>query len=125
MIGVIDYGAGNLRSVCIAIQRCGFDCAIVSKPDQLNAVSALVLPGVGSFSKAAFSLQSRHMDLAIKEQLLFGKKLLGICLGMQLLFYYGCEDGLSKGLGLIPGTISPIPTLPGLRIPHIGWNSVR
>ena len=124
MIGIIDYGAGNLRSVTLAIERCGCDVCIVHTPEQLQAVCALVLPGVGSFNMAMQTLQAAGWDQAIRDQVSNGKKLLGICLGMQLLFEYGSEDGPSSGLGLIPGRVVPIEATFGNRIPHMGWNSV-
>jgi glutamine amidotransferase len=124
MIGIIDYGAGNLRSVSLAFQRCGADTTIVTHPSSLNQVNMLVLPGVGSFYSASKMLADQGWKTAIWHQLARGKKLLGICLGMQLLFDYGTEDGHSNGLGIIGGSVDAIYPEKDIRVPHIGWNSV-
>jgi glutamine amidotransferase len=124
MIGIIDYGAGNLRSVCLAFDRCGAEAQLLRDPQDSCNVQALVLPGVGSFHTAMDCLVRTGWDRQIREQLSHGKKLIGICLGMQMLFEHGIEDGSTDGLGIIPGCVVPLDPHLELRIPHIGWNSV-
>lgn len=124
MIGIINYGAGNLRSVILAFHRCGIETIILNNPLHLNDVDAFVLPGVGSFYSASRALSSQGWNHAVLHQLSCGKKMLGICLGMQLLFEYGTEEGCSQGLGIIPGSVCPIQPQESFRVPHTGWNSV-
>lgn len=124
MIGIINYGAGNLRSVFLAFERCGCDCSIVNDPAACSNLTGLVLPGVGSFSTASKSLFDAGWDVAIKQHLDHGKYLFGICLGMQLLFDVGTEDGHSLGLGLVSGSVELIETSDSSPLPHTGWNSV-
>lgn len=122
-IAVIDYGAGNLKSVTKALRHLGFSCQIVSDPSELERFDALILPGVGAFPKCMDALRRHGMDLEIRIQAKLGKPLLGICLGMQMLLDSSTEMGFSRGLGLIPGTVERIPT--DLKLPHIGWNNLR
>ena len=122
-IAVIDYGAGNLKSVTKAIRHLGFSCQIVSDPLELERFDAMILPGVGAFPKCMEALRRGGMDQEILTQAKRGKPLLGICLGMQMLMASSTELGFSQGLGLIPGTVERIPT--DLKLPHIGWNSLK
>ena len=121
-IAVIDYGAGNLKSVTKAMQYLGFACQIVSDPNALERFDALILPGVGAFPKCMAALRETGMDQAILAQTRKQKPLLGICLGMQMLLCSSTELGLTDGLGLIPGTVEKIKT--DWKLPHIGWNSL-
>lgn len=122
MIAVIDYGAGNLKSVTKALDHLGYANTIVSRPEELEATDGMILPGVGAFPMCMAALRKSSMDQAILQQA--GKKpLLGICLGMQMLLDSSTEMGGDQGLGLIPGTVEKIET--NLKLPHIGWNSLN
>lgn len=122
MIAVIDYGAGNLKSVTKALDHLGYANTIVSSPEELEAADGMILPGVGAFPMCMAALRKSGMDQAILQQT--GKKpLLGICLGMQMLLDSSTEMGGAQGLGLIPGTVEKIET--NLKLPHIGWNSLN
>ena len=121
-IAVIDYGAGNLKSVTKALSFLGFANEIVSDPGELERYDAMILPGVGAFPKCMEALRRRAMDREICRQV-EKKPLLGICLGMQMLLDSSTEMGTSQGLGLIPGTVEKIET--PYKLPHIGWNSLR
>lgn len=125
MIGIIDYGAGNLRSVSHIFERSGADIVILKHQSDISIyeLRALVLPGVGSFKLASMNLRALGWYEFFKNFPLLEYKLLGICLGMQLLFDIGTEDGLSDGLGLIPGEVRLLPSENVDRIPHTGWNS--
>lgn len=122
MIAVIDYGAGNLKSVTKALDHLGYANTIVSRPEELETADGMILPGVGAFPMCMAALRKSGMDRAILQQA--GKKpLLGICLGMQMLLDSSTEMGGDQGLGLIPGTVEKIET--NLKLPHIGWNSLN
>ncbi len=122
MIAVIDYGAGNLKSVTKALDHLGYANTIVSRPEELETADGMILPGVGAFPMCMAALRKSGMDQAILQQT--GKKpLLGICLGMQMLLDSSTEMGGDQGLGLIPGTVEKIET--NLKLPHIGWNSLN
>ncbi|MFP7297291.1 imidazole glycerol phosphate synthase subunit HisH [Neobacillus niacini] len=125
MIGIVDYGMGNLFSVSKALERLNADYFISGEREELLRADALLLPGVGSFRDAMEVLQ---VD-TIKEFAATGKPLLGICLGMQLLFEDSDENGLTKGLGLLPGSVRRFPgkTPEGetYKVPHMGWNKLE
>ena len=127
-ITVIDYGVGNLLSVQRGLEHCGARVTLTSDPDVVVAAGRVVLPGVGAFSNAMQALEERGMVQAIQAVAKAGTPLLGICLGMQLLLDESEEFGLTKGLGLIPGRVVPVPThaVSGepQKIPHIGWNGL-
>lgn len=123
MIGIIDYGMGNLRSVEKAFHFLGFQAELYDSPGELQKADLLVLPGVGAFCDAMNVLRRKEFDKAIKEAVTEGKQLLGICLGMQLLFDISYENGVHEGLGLLPGSIVKLPG--GVKIPHVGWNSLE
>jgi imidazole glycerol-phosphate synthase subunit HisH len=123
-IGVIDYGMGNRRSVEKALEHVGAQVALTSDHDELRACDGLVLPGVGAFPKAMHNLRELGLIELIQARVADGTPLLGICLGMQLLFDGSEELGTTPGLGLIPGQVTRLQA-GGLRIPHIGWNEVR
>ncbi len=128
MIAVIDYGMGNLRSVHKALTRLGAQAEIVQQPDELPHADKLILPGVGAFADAIARLRELRLDEAIREFVAGGRPLLGICLGMQMLFDVSYEDGEHKGLGILRGKVvkfgSQGDVMPP-RIPHMGWNSLR
>lgn len=127
MIAIIDYGVGNLFSLKSSFAAIGADTVVTGDPSIIRSAEKLVLPGVGAFGDAAALLKQNSLDKLVKEEALNGKPLLGICLGMQLLFDYSLEYGRHEGLGLIPGSVRPIGDyIPqGYKIPHIGWNALR
>ena len=122
MIAIIDYGAGNLFSVKNALDFLGEENVITSDPDILRAADGLILPGVGAFPDAMRMLRSSGLAEVIKEEAKAGKPLLGICLGMQVLFEKGTEFEETEGLSLIPGTVDRIRT--EKKIPHMGYNEL-
>lgn len=124
MIAIIDYDAGNLKSVEKAFGALGQDTVVTSDPKRILSCDAAVLPGVGSFGVAASHIRQRGLDEAIGRFIDTGKSFLGICLGLQLLFEASEESPDGKGLGIFPGRILKIPPGEGLKIPHIGWNSL-
>jgi glutamine amidotransferase len=127
-ITIIDYGMGNIRSVANAFDYLGCESVITADPDRVANAEALLLPGVGSFRKAMRSLCERRLDTAVLHAVHNrGSKILGICLGMQLMGISGTEDGETLGLGLIPASVERFSFLEvgGAKIPHIGFNTVK
>ena len=124
MISIIDYGAGNLQSVEKALRHIGCDCQVTADPAALLASEAAVLPGVGAFGDAMNQLRSRGLERPIPDFVDTGKPFLGICLGLQILFESSEESPGAAGLGLLKGKILHLPRESGLKIPHIGWNSL-
>lgn len=127
MIAVIDYGVGNLFSLCRSLEAIGQEPVVTGDPAVLRQADHLILPGVGAFQDAADKLRATGLDQIIKEEVARGKPILGICLGMQLLFEESHEFGVWQGLGLIPGKVV---TMEGVvpadyKVPHIGWNSLH
>lgn len=123
MIGIIDYGAGNLGNVLRALSYLRYEASLLESPSNLaGEVDLLVLPGVGAFPPARKELARRGWIPALREWGNSGKPLLGICLGMQLLYEASLEDGLTEGLGFFPGTVAPLAGLK--KSPHMGWNRV-
>ena len=127
MIAVIDYGVGNLFSLCSSLERIGAQAVVTSDPAQIEKADKLILPGVGAFADAAQKLRDSGLDILIKEQVAKGKEIMGICLGMQLLFEKSYEFGEHQGLCLLKGSVIPMEgTIPAqLKIPHIGWNALH
>jgi len=150
MIAIVDYGMGNLRSVQKAVERVGGQAVIAAEPEGLEAAWGIILPGVGAFGDAMANLRARGLDRSLMRQVEAGKLLLGICLGMQLLFEESEEMGRHRGLGLFRGRVVRFPsaqrsrgaeerrskgvatsaplhlcTLAQLRVPHIGWNQLH
>ena len=127
-VAVIDYGVGNLLSVKRGLEYCGAKVNVTNDKDLIMSASRVVLPGVGAFSNAMDGLRNTGLDKTVHDIVKEGIPLLGICLGMQMLLDESEEFGLSKGLGLIPGRVVPIPSLTidnkSQKIPHIGWNSL-
>ena len=123
MIGIIDYGMGNLRSVQKAFEYLGYEAFISDDPARILQADKVILPGVGAFCDAIETLRARKMDEAIFQVVKENKPLLGICLGMQLMFEKSYENGSYTGLGLLPGEIVRLPETE--KIPQIGWNSLN
>lgn len=129
MIGIVDYGMGNLFSVSKALERLDAAYFISENPEELRNADALLVPGVGAFPDAMERLNELGLSEMIREYAATGKPVLGICLGMQLLFEDSKENGVTKGLGLLPGTVERFPgqTAAGesYKVPHMGWNKLR
>ncbi len=127
MIAIIDYGVGNIFSLYSSLKYIGADAILTDDVQKIKDADRLILPGVGAFGDAAQKLRNTGLDSLIMEQAKCGKPLMGICLGMQLLFDRSFEYGVHKGLGLIEGDIVPIEDdVPeNLKIPHIGWNALH
>ena len=127
MIGIIDYGVGNLFSLKSSLEAIGAEAFVSGDMQQLALADKLILPGVGAFPDAANKLRETGLDAFVRRQAEKGVPLLGICLGMQLLFERSFEYGVHDGLGLIPGEVIPMAEhLPeGLKIPHMGWNALE
>ena len=124
MITIVDYGVGNLRSVQKALERVGATAVVSDDPDALEAARGVVLPGVGAFGDGMANLRARGLVEPVLRQVEQGKPLLGICLGMQLLFEESEEMGHHRGLGLLSGRVVRFPE-GELKVPHIGWNQLR
>ena len=124
MIAIIDYGVGNLFSLASSLNAIGQECVVTADAEALKAAERIILPGVGAFGDAAAKLRATGLVDTIRSEASAGKPLLGICLGMQMLFQKSYEYGEHEGLALIPGVVEPLaPVLPeGLKVPHIGWN---
>ena len=127
MVAIIDYGVGNLFSLKSSFAAIGAEAVVTSDADEIRRADRIILPGVGAFSDAAQKLRSSGLDALLKEQAQLGKPIMGICLGMQMLFEKSFEYGEHDGLGLIPGRVVPIADVigPDLKIPHIGWNALN
>jgi glutamine amidotransferase len=123
MIGIVDYGMGNLLSVQKAFERVGLSARVVRTAAELVECERLVLPGVGAFGQAMENLTQRKLLASLQSAIAEGKPLLGICLGLQLLFERSEEHGNHEGLGLLRGDVRRLP--PGVKVPHIGWNQLR
>jgi glutamine amidotransferase len=123
VIGIVDYGMGNRRSVEKAFEHVGAHAVISSDPDVLQSAEGLVVPGVGAFPRAMENLERLGLAALIRARVAAGTPTLGICLGMQLAFDYSSELGGAAGLGLLPGNVEPLFS-EGLKLPHIGWNPV-
>ncbi len=125
MIAIIDYGAGNIQSVYKALEYIGCDAFITNDKNKILKADGAVLPGVGSFGDTIDTMNSYGIKDTVIDFINSKKPFLGICLGLQLLFPYSEESPNAKGLGVFDGTIKKIPSGDGLKIPHIGWNSLE
>jgi glutamine amidotransferase len=121
---IIDYGVGNFRNVQKAFQAVGADAEISNSPATVSDASAVVLPGVGAFGDAINNLRERGLDQPVLDAVSAGKPLLGICVGLQLLFEASNEMGKHQGLGILPGSVVRFPETV-LPVPHMGWNQIR
>jgi glutamine amidotransferase len=124
MIGIVDYGMGNLRSVQKAFERVGADAQIVDQAEQIKDSCRLVLPGVGAFADAMANLRDQGLVDPIKDFVASGRPFLGICLGLQLLFDSSQEDGQHEGFGLVRGEVARFAEDSGLKVPQMGWNAL-
>ena len=126
MLAIVDYGVGNLFSLKSSLEAIGADVTVTSDSGVLREADRIILPGVGAFEDAVAKLRESGLDTVIKEEASKGKPLMGICLGMQMLFEKSYEYGCHEGLGLIKGSVRPISEVipEGLKIPHIGWNAL-
>ena len=127
MIAVVDYGVGNLFSLTQSLKAIGADAAVTGDSEVICSADGIILPGVGAFEDARRKLSESGLDKVVTEEARRGKKLLGICLGMQMLFEESHEYGVHEGLALLSGRVIPMDgNIPkGLKIPHIGWNSLN
>ena len=127
MIAIVDYGVGNLFSLRSSLERVGAEVVVTSDKELISAADKIVLPGVGAFEDAAKKLKTTGLDEVVKAQAGSGKPLMGICLGMQLLFERSYEYGCHEGLGLLKGNVVPLQGYVDkrLKIPHIGWNALH
>lgn len=128
MVAVVDYGVGNLFSLACSLRYLGVDSVITRKPAEIDGASHVILPGVGAFGDAAARLRESGLDAVVAAQAKAGKPLLGICLGMQLLYEESTEYGIHSGLGLVPGRIISLRgalSNGALKVPHMGWNQLE
>ena len=125
MVAIIDYDAGNIRSVEKAVRYLGKEVTVTSEPEEILAADRVILPGVGAFGDAMKRLHAMGLVEVIRQAADRGTPFLGICLGLQLLFEKSEESPGVAGLGLLRGEILRLPELPGLKVPHIGWNSLK
>ena len=127
MIAIIDYGVGNLFSLRSSFSMIGADAAVTGDPSVIRSADRLILPGVGAFEDAARKLREAGLDEVVRQEAKSGKYILGICLGMQMLFDESREFGVHRGLGLIPGRVVDMTPVigPGLKVPQIGWNALH
>ena len=123
-VAILNYGMGNLRSAAMAFEHVGASVEVTSDHDSVRAAHAVVLPGVGAFPKAMEAVRRLALDELVRERVDAGVPVLGICLGMQLLFESSSELGGADGIGLVPGTVDALDA-GGLKIPQIGWNDVE
>lgn len=122
---LVDVGTGNLHSVQHALQSLGVEVLRTNRPEEVNSATRLVLPGVGAFGNFMKGMDALGLTQPVKDAVERGVPLLGICVGMQAFFDLGLEMGVFSGLGLIPGKVLKFPDIPGLKVPHTGWNQFR
>lgn len=126
MLAIIDYGAGNLRSVLHALTHLGVrDMRLAREPQELQGASKIILPGVGAFGAGMAQLQRQGLVVPLKQALAAGIPYLGICVGMQILYEVGEEMGEHAGLGVLGGRVIRFPRFDGLKVPHMGWNQLK
>ncbi|HOP72832.1 MAG TPA: imidazole glycerol phosphate synthase subunit HisH [Thermoclostridium caenicola] len=129
MIAIVDYNAGNIRSVQKAFEYAGASCLVTSSPDEILSADGVILPGVGAFADCFGNLKERGLDRVVRQCLEKGMPFLGICLGLQMLFEYseesGTEGGRAEGMGIFKGSVRQFPLNMGLKVPQIGWNSLE
>lgn len=123
-VAIVDYGMGNLHSVSKAVERLGYTSLVTADAGEILAADSVILPGVGAFGDAMEHLRASGMDVVVKAAAEAGQPLLGICLGMQLLFSSSEEHGEHKGLDLLPGSVVRFAPRDGYKVPHMGWNKL-
>lgn len=121
-VGIIDIGIGNTHSLSSALERAGYTPTLIDKPETMATQQLMILPGVGAYAFAMDALIQKGFDVSLRQWIQSGKPLIGICLGMQLLYEVGLEMGSTRGLGFLKGTVSPLPN--SLKVPHMGWNAL-
>ncbi len=124
-IVIVDYGMANLRSVQKAFEHVGYSAEITADPARASACDKLVLPGVGAFRDGITKLRESNLAQSVLDHVKSGKPLLAICLGLQFLFTRSHEDGVHEGLGIFAGDAVQFASIPGLKVPHMGWNQLR
>ncbi|MBW7896201.1 MAG: imidazole glycerol phosphate synthase subunit HisH [Opitutaceae bacterium] len=124
IIAIIDYGMGNLRSVAKAVETAGGAVRLVTRPDEIGSAAGLVLPGVGALADCITALKADGLDGAVRDWIAADRPFLGVCLGLQALFEFS-EEADTPGLGIFPGRVVRFRSAPGLKVPHMGWNTVR
>ena len=125
MIGVIDYGAGNLRSVCNSLKKLSVNSTLIRSPEDIKDISSIIFPGVGSFGDSSEQLKKQRLFDPIKSWLKEDRPFLGICIGFQMLFEKSDESPNSDGFGIIPGKVVRFPQENLLKVPHMGWNEIK
>ena len=125
MIAIVDYGVGNLFSLRCSLLSLGLKASVTADPEEIRRADRVILPGVGAFGDAIDKLRATGLDRTVLAEAERGKPLLGICLGMQILFDHSEEDGGVDCLGIISGNVRRFPTVPGFKVPEIGWNGVE
>ena len=125
MIGVIDYGAGNLRSVCNSLKKLSVNSTLIRSPEDIKDISSIIFPGVGSFGDSSEQLKKQRIFDPIKSWLKEDRPFLGICIGFQMLFEKSDESPNSGGFGIIPGKVVRFPEENLLKVPHMGWNEIK
>ena len=125
MIAVVDYGVGNLFSLVSSLRFIGVRAEVTADERVLRKADGIILPGVGAFADAREKLRTSGLEPVVREEVANGKPFLGICLGMQMLFERSCEYGVHEGLGFIPGEVVPLRLPEGMKVPHMGWNSLQ
>lgn len=123
MIAIIDYDAGNIKSLQFALNKLKMESVLTKDPEIIKNSSSIILPGVGAFKDAIASLNELGMTEVIREEVMNGKPILGICLGMQLFYETSYEDGEWEGIGLLKGSVNRIPDI--VKVPHMGWNTIQ
>ncbi|UQZ34324.1 imidazole glycerol phosphate synthase subunit HisH [Paenibacillus sp. PK3_47] len=123
-VAIVDYGMGNLHSVSKAVERLGYKSLVTGDAREILAANSVILPGVGAFSDAMEHLRETGLDLVVKEAAAGSQPVLGICLGMQLLFSSGEEHGVHEGLDILPGSVVRFAPRDGYKVPHMGWNKL-
>lgn len=124
-IAIVDYGMANLRSVQKAFEQVGHSAEITADPNRVREAAKVVLPGVGAFRDAIARIRETNLATALIDHINAGRLFLGICLGFQMLFTRDYEDGVHAGLGLFRGDVIRFPAVPGLKVPHMGWNTLK
>ena len=125
MIGVIDYGAGNLRSVCNSLKKLSVNSTLIRSPEDIKGISSIIFPGVGSFGDSSEQLKKQRLFVPIKSWLKEDRPFLGICIGFQMLFEKSDESPNSDGFGIIRGKVVRFPEENLLKVPHMGWNEIK